>query len=90
LLDLFFPTSGDDLSFEGAQIGFDASGTDTGGGPVSIVGGTFPFAATMYFGTAPTGTGTMAVPEPSSMLLLSAGLVALRAARRRTSGKTRA
>jgi hypothetical protein len=87
LFDLFFPTSGDDVTFEGPQIGFDASGSDTGGGPVTITDGSFAFAATANFPGATTAVGTLEVPEPSTMLLLSAGFVALRAARRRVSGK---
>jgi hypothetical protein len=90
LFDLFFPTSGFDVTFEGPQIGFDAGGTDTSGGPVSIIQGSFPFEATMVFGTPPTGSGTLGVPEPSSLLLLSAGVAALRTLRRRTSGKATA
>jgi hypothetical protein len=91
LFDLFFQTSGDDVSFEGAQIGSDASGTDTGGGPVFLTDAIdTPFLATLDFGSTPTGSGTLSVPEPGSMLILSAGLVALRAARRRTRGKTTA
>ncbi len=89
LFDLFFETSGDDVSFAGPQIGSDAGGTDTGGGPITISNGASASTSTVAFGTAPTGSGTVVVPEPASLTLLSAGLLALRL-RRRARGKAQA
>ncbi len=87
LFDLFFQTSGDDVSFDRAQIGRDAGGTDASGDPISITEGNFTFTSTVNFGKTPTGSGTMIVPEPASLTLISAGLSALQL---RSRNKTQA
>jgi opacity protein-like surface antigen len=88
MFDLSFPVSGDDITLEGAQIGFDRAGDDTSGNAITIRQGSFTFSATADFPGATTGTGSLAVPEPASVALLTAGLVALCGIRRRSAGRT--
>jgi hypothetical protein len=88
MFDLSFPVSGDDITLEGVQVGFDQAGDDTSGNAITVRQGSFTFSATADFPGATTGSGSLAIPEPASLAVLTFGLVALRGVRRRAADKT--